>query len=347
MTAHRFMPLMPAILSLVLVSCNHKDLCFNHEEHAPRYATNIAIDYAFDWEQPYDGQTDWLSDWPQLGLGVSYDYFRPTLPEGVRMKAFNADGSRIETNMPPHGEETYLTPGDNSLLFYNNDTEYIIFNDLGSYEEASATTRSRYRSTYSGNPQYLPVRSKGDEQTVAAPDVLFGHYIDSYIQNRDTKPQQLDFTMHPLVFTYVIRYRFAEGYDYVSLARGALAGMAASVYLHNGRTSDEAVTVLFDCTLETWGIQAVVRSFGIPDFPNPSYSRGDSDFGLTLEVMLKNGNIVDFHFNITEQMLIQPHGGVITVDGIKIAPDQGSSGGSGFDVSVDGWGEFEDVTIDF
>ena len=63
--------------------------------------------------------------------------------------------------------------------------------------------------------------------------------------------------------------------------------------------------------------------------------------------MLKNGKIVNFNFNITDQMLKQPHGGVITVDGIKISDSDGSSGGSGFDVSVDGWGEFEDVTIDF
>ena len=329
-------------------SCVHKDICFDHPEHASRYATDVSISYDLQWEEPYENRTDWISSWSGLGLGFGYDALRPTVPEGVRMKAYNADGANIETNMPSTGQETYLTPGENSLLFYNNDTQYIVFNDMGSYYEASATTRSRSRSTYTGNPCYMPSRDDGKgETTVATPDVLFGHFTDSYFQDRVTTPQSLYITMKPLVFTYVIRYLFDKGYDYVALARGAMAGMAGSVYLHNGRTSDKAVTLLYDCTLETWGVMAEVRSFGIPGFPNPSYSRGDSDFGLTLEVMLKNGKIVNFNFNITDQMLKQPHGGVITVDGIKISDSDGSSGGSGFDVSVDGWGEFEDVTIDF
>lgn len=339
---------------LALTSCDHKELCFDHDQHVPRYATNVVIDYALDWEQPYDGLTDWQGRWDELGTGFGYDVLRPQVPEGVRMKAYNAGGTRIETNLPATGDEVYLPPGDNSLLFYNNDTEFIVFNDLGSYEEASATTRSRYRSSYTGNPFYRPLRrpastegSKTGEITVAAPDVLFGHYIDRYVQNSGMSAQQLDITMHPLVFTYVVRYLFDEGFEYVALARGALAGMAGSVYLHNGRTSDQAVTVLYDCTLQPWGVEAEVHSFGIPDFPNPSYSRGDGDFALSLEVRLTNGKILDFNFNVTEQMLDQPHGGVITVSGIKVDKDTGSTGGSGFDVDVDGWGEFEDVTIEF
>lgn len=331
-----------------LMACNHKELCFDHDSHAPRFATNVTIEHSLEWEQPYENRTDWALNWPGLGLAFGYDDLRPAIPEGIRMKAFNVGGTRIETNLSPAGQEIYLPPGENSLLFYNNDTEYIVFNDMGSYEEASATTRSRYRSSYSGNPYYAPARSGGeDEETVNAPDILSGYYTDSYVQNRDTRPQQLCVTMHPLVFTYVVRYRFEKGYEYVALARGALAGMARSVYLHNGRTSAKAVTVLFDCTLESWGIQAIVKSFGIPDFPNPSYSRGSNDFALTLEVKLRNSKILNFHFNITEQMSIHPHGGVITVDGIKISEYDGATGGSGFDVDVDDWGEFEDVTIDF
>ena len=153
--------------------------------------------------------------------------------------------------------------------------------------------------------------------------------------------------MRPLVFTYLIRFRFLHGYDYVALARGALSGMAAAVYLHNGRTADDAVTVLYDCTLEDWGVMAEVRSFGIPDFPNPIYGRGDGSFAVTLEVRLKNGKILEFHYDVTDQIADQPHGGVVTIDDIEISDADGSGGGSGFDVSVDGWGEFEDVEIDF
>lgn len=337
-----------ALAMALFTSCENKELCFDHGEHTMRYASRVNASYDLIWEQPEDNATDWPADWPSLGLGFGYDALRPTVPEGIRMIAYNDNGTRTETNMPPYGEETYLPAGKNSVLFYNNDTEYIVFDNLSSYGDATATTRSRYRSSYTGNPFYVPGRSSGtksDETTVSAPDVLFGHYVDSYVQGRDTQAQQFDITLRPLVFTYVIRYIIDKGYENVALARGAIAGMAGSVYLHNGHTSSEAVTVLYDCTLEPWGIQAVVKSFGIPDYPNPSYSRRPGDFAITLEVRLRNGNISSQHFDITAQMERQPHGGVITIDGIEIKNDSGSSGG-GFDVSVDDWGEFEDVPIE-
>lgn len=339
--------LLSGCLLLALTACDNKDLCFNHFEHASRYATNVSITYERNWEQPYENNTDWQNQWNSLGLGFPYDDLRPGIPEGIRLTSYNEDGVRTDNNIKPLGEEVYISPGINSLLFYNNDTEYIVFNDMESYSQASATTRSRSRSTYMGNPLYKAAEGEsGEEVTVSAPDVLYGHYIDAYLQNRVMEPQQLGVSMHPLVFTYLVCYKFEHGYNYVALARGALSGMAGSVYLSNGRTSKDAVTVLYDCTLESWGIMADVHSFGIPDFPNPAYTRTGQTFALNLEVRLLNGKILNFNFDVTEQVAKQPHGGVITVDGINISDEDGKPGGSAFDVTVDGWGEFQDVPID-
>ena len=41
----------------------------------------------------------------------------------------------------------------------------------------------------------------------------------------------------------------------------------------------------------------------------------------------------------------QPEGGVIVVKDIEITDEEGQAGGSGFDVTVDGWGEFEDIEL--
>lgn len=336
------------LLALGLAACENKELCFNHADHAPRYATDVSISYAREWQQPYEDGTDWSAEWGSLGMGFPYDDLRPGIPEGVRLTSFNADGLRTDNNIEPYGEVVHLSPGPNSLIFYNNDTEYIIFNDMESYDQASATTRSRSRDSYTGNPYYKPAGGSRDEVTVNPPDMLYGHYIDRYVQERVTTPQHLDVTMRPLVFTYVVRYLFEHGYDNVALARGALSGMAGSVYLSSGRTTNEAVTVLYDCTLEEWGVMALVHSFGVPDFPNPLYSRADRNFALNLEVRLKSGKILNFNFDITDQVRRQPHGGVITVGGIDI-PDETppEGGGSGFDVAVDDWGEFEDRPVDF
>lgn len=157
--------------------------------------------------------------------------------------------------------------------------------------------------------------------------------------------------MHPVVYTYLVRYEFKEGQQYMALARGALAGMASTVYLHDGHTGPESATLLYDCELKPWGAQAFVRSFGLPDFPGPGYSRGDRSVAINLEVRLTNGKILNFYADVTDQLLAQPWGGVIIVKDLVITPDQGKpdtpgSGGS-FDVSVDGWGDFQDIDIPF
>ncbi len=328
---------------LILSSCEHKELCFNHSEHAMRYASRIEADYDLRWEVPWEMQTDWQSDWSDLDLGFGYDELVPSSPEGLRLSAYDEAGKHTVLNMKPAGEEVMLSPGENQLIFYNNDTEYIVFSDMGRYVTAKATTRTRTRSSYTGNPLY----SKDDEPTLAPPDVLFGHYIDSYYQERSTDSKIVGITMRPLVFTYIVRYYFKHGLNYVALARGALSGMAASVSLSDGRTLAETATLLYDCTVEPWGVQAVVKSFGIPDFPSPNYSRDERSYGLNLEVCLHNGKIFSFYFDISTQMAMQPHGGVITVGDIEIKDEDGSSGGSAFDVEVNDWGEFQDIEVEF
>ena len=52
--------------------------------------------------------------------------------------------------------------------------------------------------------------------------------------------------MRSLVFTYLVRYEFESGIDYIGIARGALAGMAQSVSLSTGHTSKESASILFD-----------------------------------------------------------------------------------------------------
>jgi len=305
------------------------------------YQVNIEANYELEWQYTYNGATEWKSNWP-TEFGISYESLLPSIPEGLRIVTYNEDGSYDIDNLPVSGGEKYFRSGKHPLLFYNNGTEYIVFNDLGQYADARVSTRVRSRASYLGN-RYM--NDEEEETTVNPPDMLFGHYMESYEAVKSEKPTTLPITLRPLVFTYFVRYEFSHGLEYVALARGALAGMARSVYLNSGRTSNEAATVLYDCTLEKFGTQAAVHSFGIPDFPNSQYSRGDRKYGLNLEVRLTNGKILSFDFDVTDQVSAQPHGGVIVVSGIDIPDDIGSASGSGFDVSVSGWGEFIDIDL--
>lgn len=181
------------------------------------------------------------------------------------------------------------------------------------------------------------------------PDMLYGAYMEEYTAEKKTlAPTELPVTLRPLVYTYMIRYEFESGQQYVALARGALAGMAETVYLNDGHTGETAATVMFDCTLEDYGAEALVQSFGVPDYPGEHYGRNGTDgrrYSLNLEVRMVNGKFKTFEFDVTDQVKGQPRGGVIVVSGLSISNDEGLEGGGSFDVDVDGWGEWVDIPL--
>ena len=339
----RYVSLLAGMLT-VFSSCEHKDLCFDHDAHAPKSDVHIKAVYEKEWEHTCEGGPDW-EQYPawESRFGMDYHELCPDAPDGLRIQVYNEDGTNNVLNVAPEGDIVRMRPGEHSLLLYNNDTEYIVFDDMNSFASAKATTRTRTRASYGGNP-YM---ENTVENTVNAPDMLYGNYMENYTAERKTETDELPVTMHPLVFTYLVRYEFSHGLEYVALARGALAGMAESVMLNTGRTSAEAATILFDCTMQPYGAQACVRSFGVPDYPNALYKTraATRTYALNLEVRLNNGQMKTFDFDVTDQVAAQPEGGVIVVKDIEITDEEGQTGGSGFDVTVDGWGEFEDIEL--
>ena len=325
----------------ILTGCR-KELCYNHEEHTERIEYNLTLSYDVEWEYNLESHIDWEQYWNE-DFGISYDDIRPKHPEGVRIHVYDEkDESEIVRNLATEGSSIYFTEeGHYSLLLHNNDTEYIVYEGMNFYSTAYATTRGVTRASYLGN-SFLE-GMQGPEMTVNPPDMLFGAYIDSIYVEKSTQAQKLNVTLHPLVFTYLIRYEIEEGAEYVALARGALAGMAKGVSLSNGRTSEEAATLLFDATVTGFGAQTLVKSFGVPDYPNPNYTRNSRQYGLNLEVRLKDGSYQQFDFDITEQMEKQPHGGVIVVKGIKVEKPEG---GGAFDVEVEDWGDVIDIPLE-
>ena len=332
---------MGVLMAWCFISCEHQELCYDHTPHAERVEYKLELSFDCEWEYNVETHVDWEQIW-KPEYGISYDDIRPKEPEGVRVHIFNEDDETETVRNLTKEKSTihFSDEGHYDLLFYNNDTEYIVFEGLESFNDAYATTRGVNRNTYRGNS--LKTRG-GEEVTVNPPDMLFGAYINDLYVEKSTQADTMTVTLKPLVYTYLIRYEVEEGADYISLARGALAGMARGVNLGNGRTVKEEATVMFDCnTIGDFGVQALVKSFGIPDYPNPNYSRGPQQFCLNLEAKLKNGSLQQFEFDITDQIEKQPHGGVIVVQVKSIF--EGMSGG-GFDIGVDGWGDAIDVPL--
>lgn len=256
-----------------LSSCDHKELCYDHDAHSPKFLLRVEASYQQEWELGPDGTARW-KDFPawEETYGRTYDMMRPAIPEGLRMHDFPVSGPSDMINMQPTGETVGMRPGEHQLLFYNNDTEYIVFDDMYSSAAAKATTRTRTRSTYMGNP----FNNNMKETTVNMPDMLYGNYNKSYTSERSTEVTEMNVTMHPLVFKYLVRYEFSKGLEYVAIVRGALSGMASSVYLQSGNTSPETATLLYDCTLEPWGGRGcgdLVRSARLSQRPIHHHTR--------------------------------------------------------------------------
>lgn len=326
---------------VALSSCIHKELCYHHNEHAHKYHVMIDPEYRLEWEEfCINGAPNWQENWPENY--VEYDNLRPEKPAGLRVVNYPENGESKISNIDADGGVVYFSEGVHDILFYNNDTEYIVMAATERFATTRATTRTRTRATYSGNP--FDTKDE-DEETVNQPDMLYGNYYVGYEAKKLEQPDVIEITMHPLVFTYKIRFEFEYGLEYVVLARGVLSGMAKSVNMSSGDTSEETAAILFECEMKEYGPAAFVNSFGVPGYPNGNYTKAENCHALNLEVRMKNGKYKSFDIDVTDQVEKQPHGGVIVVSGLRIEDEEGESGAGAFDVEVNDWGPYEDIEI--
>ena len=327
-----------AIVMLTIFASCRKELCY---EHFP--TADIGLSWEREWERDY-GQS-YSTTWDGDRFGIGYEDLKPNIPEWVVLVRYADNETPNERFLSPEGGKLTVSASPRqSFLLYNGDTEYIILSDIASLNDARASATQRSRSSIS----YISERHP-NARTTNPPDILYSAFIENVpsIQNHEVKP--IPVKMQPLVYTYLIRYEFEHGIEHVALARGALGGMAESVYLRDGITSEETAIILYDCDIRPYGCETYVRSFGIPGFPDEYYGRFDGPtkerpFTLNLEVMLKNGKTVEFNYDISDQMANQPRGGVITVSGLRIEDEQNASS-SGFEVDINDWGDHEVIDL--
>lgn len=342
MTGHKILFTCFTVCVLMAGQSCRKELCYNHWEHSSSVKADITADYIREWE--IDNLSEWERNWDEELFDSKYEDHIPELPGGLRILVYRNGGYEIR-NIAPEGELVQLYEGDHSLLFYNNDTEYLLFDNLGTSASAMATTRTRTRFSLDGTDSKTPTRGYNP------PDMLYGCYVPSYWGERKYEPDPMPISLRPLVYTYLIVAEFDTGIEYVKKARGELDGVATGVYLQSGTTSEEAGAILFDtdvCRMTDYGIVAPVQSFGIPGYPYEDYAstKADGTFTLTLEVELLNGNTKKYDpVDVTAILEAHPRGGVIRVSGFEVTDEEGTAGGSGFEVDVDGWGDYEDIPL--
>ena len=324
---------------LSLISCRHEALA----DVEPVFTKRAFVEatYENEWQYAVGEGTDWAHypEWEEV-FQMSYEMLKPRLPEGLRAQLSLENGAASVFNMHPDGGEIPFAETQQSLLFYNNNTEFIVFDGLHSVKEAVATTRSRSELARPG------ILEGTDGDAMNAPDMLYSYYIESFNGEEHLDEEVIAIRLKPLVFSYLIQYEFQKGLEDIVQAKGALVGMADAVSMSDGRTSSKTATLLFKGVVRNFAVQALVHSFGIPDYPREEEEPDNRKYALELDVKLRSGNVQHFRFDVSDQVSRQPRGGVVRITGIEVDEKLAHpSYDSGFDVNVSGWGEDEHILL--
>lgn len=315
------------ICLLSLTGCR-KDLCYDHESHATKVRVHMTCDWLLKWERTVT--TDWKSSWNNI-LGFSYESLVPAA--GSSTTAYVYTNGKIENkNMFNHAEGSLpMNNLPHDILVHNDDVSYIHI-DKTDEDDFVAYTGTRSRSGF----------TRAGSRTCNIPEPLFVGNVKNFQPEEthsSTDFQELVVTMKPVVYTYVIYYKFKTGVEYVTKARGSLSGMAEGVFLKDMCTSGSTATFLFDnCNVDDKGVYTTIRTFGVPSRDlNEKGPCKKGSFELGLEIEGLNGKVMEYTFDVTDQVRSQPYGGVIVVDNIVVDSKDANEDGMGFQPDIEDW----------
>lgn len=360
------------LLLSTIISCHRKPLYLAQRGNVSFTTAVFDIHLDFLWGEHWKDDLQYPWDESQHGkLGY-------TEPRGVRSIIYTLDEQYnrsvyLSRNMSNEGGRVNLATKENyDMLFYNNDTEYILF-DSDNSTYYNATTRSSTKASYTR-------AANGHNQ----PDQLFGTLLSEVYVSDDPGDYVMEYaedgsvlyvyrieaTLRPYTFIYLYQIIVLNNNDEngarITGAEGITAnGLARSVSLFTRKTDTAAISLtqdevqplvanlplrlpdgrdtigdIFAARLQTWGlpgitpIQEVSRGTGVGDV--------DSTF-VGVGLKLRSGYTYVMQKNVTEQMRSRPGGGVVTlvIDATKEIPDslinQPRPDDGGFKATVNQW----------
>ena len=370
------------LLMSLLAGCERKDLYLSQRG-------TLSIDVSvYDIQLDLMWGADWQLKWQYLWDESLYGFVGYAEPTGVRANVYtiNQINERVKyttRNLPKTGGKVSLTTNTTyDMVFYNNDTEYILFNtDESTYYYA--TTRSNTRTS-----------AKSSFDTYNQPDQLFGAYLHDLYVTDDPEAYEVvededgnlvyvydvDASLTPYTYIYLCQVMLLNNKDEMGLRINGgedltIDGLAGGVDLFTRKTdstrlvaitqddvkplqTDRELTLPDGTNVVSDLFAARIMTWGLPGGDPLERSRSrlpvetENKNNMTIGLKLRNGTVHYIVKDITDQLKQYPAGGVITVvvDAAEI-PDSiigaKPKPGGGFDASVDGWqNEFEaDVII--
>lgn len=324
-------------LSVLLSSCEHKDLCYHHP-----HTKTLRVE--FDWRDAPDANPE--------GMCV---FFYPLDGEDAPQRRFDFAGKT--------GGGIEIQVGRYRVLCYNNDTESVLLRGTDAFDTHEGYTRegSIFESIYGSGANYAPkAKEAEDERVVISPDMIWGcaaldveisetgvSYLcfpESEREDWSGKPavsteQVITLYPHELVCTYTYEVRNVKNLKYATQMCGSLSGMAPSLLFGDESLGTECVTIPFESVSD--GVSTITGGF----YTFGHHEENTAPHKLLLYVWFVDGSKYYYTFDVTDQIHSAPdkrHVHII-IDGLDFPQPIGN--GSGFQPSVDDWQPVEEDII--
>ena len=305
--------LVASAASILLVGCNHKDLCFDHTH-------TLDIEVVYDWQNAPDAQPSSM----ELFL---YDI---STNASVRFNFQGRDGGPIR-----------VEAGSYDAIGFNSDlTDWARFrntSDASTFEiyTDDANTLNAYRL----DPLSVPrAEAAGEERIAKTPEMLWNDFVENISIKSGVDRQIVTLYPEEAVCHYTVTVRDIENAEYLNGTEldGTLSGISES-YLHGQKSpSDSHVTMPFVLnTSDGHSLNASFLTFG--ESPSTHYPHI-----LTIYMILNDGSKWYSTFDVSDQIYNAPdpkHVDIV-VSGLKL-PKPLSSGG--FVPDVNDW---QDIQVD-
>ena len=317
---------------LLLASCNHKELCYHHPHTA-----KVRVDV--DWSR-----------------------FVEEEPTGMTVMVYPADGSQPYTTLTHTLHQAYFHLPEgvyHSLVFNQSVSEFgsLEFRRMDSYADAevvSATQDSRwYEGRADGSrvvvqPEWIATHHA--EGGIVTRVMVEGARVEGKYRTGDASEYVLSSLM-PQNIIYTVHVRvYIDGIYNLRSARAALQGMAEGYRFASARASSVGATYL----MEEWKltvdnadptkgyIDTELYCFGLPD--GHRGTAAENLFELSV-LLVDNKTVLDFPFPVGDKFHRSEDGTDLRLyleleltDPLPDVKPEGGSG-SGFDATVEDWGE--------
>lgn len=328
---HTFFVMLTLLASL-LVSCEHKELCYHHPHTA-----KVRVDV--DWSR-----------------------FTKESPTGMTVMAYPVNGGKPQTVLTHTLDHTYFNLEEgayHTLVFNQSTTEFgsVEFRHMDDYTQAeviSATVDGRWYTgrTDGGRVAAQPewIASDFHEGGVVSHEMVEeARYTDKYRRAGDSEYLLCSLTPENIIYSIKVKVNIKGIYNLRS-ARAALDGMAEGYRFASAKPTTSVSTYLMEewrLTVDqndpTQGyIESSLYCFGLPD--GHRATAGENHFVLyvllvdnktTLDCTFPVGDKFDYDEAEVELSLS------LEIDLQDPLPDVKPEGGSGsgFDATVEDWGE--------